>query len=270
MSHSAAPNPTDPSSSPADPTATWQPSLQATLKHLYVFETIAHLVGILSHDLRSLLSPTTSYCQLALATLPPDHPLVPNLRDMLDANTQAVRLLESLQKFASAHFGPLVSLHPSVLLTDLLPRLRTLLGATIFIRLPEVVSDDPITTDPYQLEQALRLLAMRAATRMPEGGEVRLHIETAIIGPDHTPTHITPRHGTYTAISMTDTGSPIPPSELHTLFEPPLSNHTKDLLQYLQMATVAAILRRLRGGLSATSTAAQGTCITLFLPRTTR
>jgi two-component system cell cycle sensor histidine kinase/response regulator CckA len=261
--------PSDPRA-PSTPPPEWQPSPEATLEHLYRLQTVAHLVGILSHELRGLLSPTSSYCQLALGALPPTHPLVPNLHEMLETNTQAIQLLNALQKFARSQLGPLVTLRPSVFLADILPRLRALLGPTVFVHLEHLAPDDLITTDPHQLEHALRLLVMRALTAMPHGGELRLRTDSAVIDANHTPTHVTPRHGTYTTISVTDTGFPLPPSKVRDFFDAPLSDPAQDPIEALHMATVATILRRLDGGISATSSPGQGTCITLFLPHPAR
>jgi signal transduction histidine kinase len=186
---------------------------------------------------------------------------------MLETNTRAIQLLNALQKFARSQLGPLVPLRPSVFLADVLPRLRALLGPTIFVHLEHLAPDDLILTDPHQLEHALRLLAMRALTAMPHGGELRLRTGSAIIDANHTPTHVTPRHGSYTTISLTDTGFPVPVSKVRDLFDAPLSNPAQDPIEALHMATVATILRRLGGGISAISSADQGTCITLFLPR---
>jgi len=253
-------------STPSAPPPEWQPSAEATLDHFYRLQTVAYLVGILSHELRGLLSPTSSYCQLALGTLPPTHPLVPHLQEMLETNTQAIQLLNTLQKFARGQLGPLVPLRPSVFLADILPRLQALLGPTIFVRLEHPAPDDLIPTDPYQLEHALRLLAMRALTAMPHGGELRLRTGSAIIDANHSPSHVTPRHGSYTTISVTDTGVPVPVSKVRDLFDAPLSDPAQDPIEALHMATVATILRRLGGGISVTASPGQGTCITLFLP----
>ncbi len=262
MSTQRPSGPPTPSVSPPE----WQPSPEATLEHLYRLQTVAYLVGVLSHELRSLLSPTSSYCQLALGTLPPTHPLVPNFQEMLETNTQAIQLLNALQKFARGQLGPFVTLRPSVFLADVLPRLQAVLGPTVFVHLEHLAPDDLITTDPHQLEHALRLLAMRALAAMPHGGELRLRTDSAIIDANHTATHVAPRHGTYTTISVTDTGLPVPVSKVRDLFDAPLSDPAQDPIEALHMATVATILRRLGGGISATSSPGQGTCITLFLP----
>lgn len=257
--------PSDPST-PSAPPPEWQPSPEATLEHFYRLQTVAYLVGILSHELRGLLSPTSIYCQLALARLPPTHPLVPNLQEMLKTNAQAIQLLDALQKFARSQLGPLVTLRPSVFLADILPRLRALVGPTIFVHLEHLAPDDLILTDPHQLEHVLRLLAMHALAAMPHGGELRLQTDSAIIDANHTPTHVTLRHGSYTTISVTDTGFPVPVSKIRDLFDAPLSDPAQDPIEALHMATVATILRRLGGGISVTASPGQGTCITLFLP----
>lgn len=120
--------------------------------------------------------------------------------------------------------------------------------------------------DPAQFQAALLNLAVNARDAMPEGGE--LVIETRNIDIDTMQAARLPEiaAGTYVGVTVSDTGSGVPPDILDRIFEPFFTTKTVGKGTGLGLAQVYGFVRRSGGTIRVDSEIGRGTAFQILLP----
>ena len=125
----------------------------------------------------------------------------------------------------------------------------------------------PIRADPGQLEQVIINLAVNARDAMlPEGGVLTIQTysvksdQVAELGSDILPI------ADYSALSVTDTGTGIPPSVLGKIFEPFFTTKEVGKGTGLGLSTVYGIVKQSGGFIFADSKVGEGTRFVIYLP----
>jgi two-component system cell cycle sensor histidine kinase/response regulator CckA len=126
----------------------------------------------------------------------------------------------------------------------------------------------PIRADPGQLEQVIVNLAVNARDAMASKGGGTLTIQTysvtadkvAELGSDILPI------ADYSALSVTDTGTGIPPSVLGKIFEPFFTTKEVGKGTGLGLSTVYGIVKQSGGFIFADSKVGEGTRFVIYLP----
>jgi two-component system, cell cycle sensor histidine kinase and response regulator CckA len=146
--------------------------------------------------------------------------------------------------------------------------LKRLIGEHIVF----VTSLDPgagrVHADPGQLQQVLMNLVLNARDAMPNGG--RLVVRTGVVSiakPTQRNGFILPP-GSYTTLTVSDTGCGIAPSVLPRIFEPFFTTKVVGTGSGLGLSTVYGIVKQSGGFIEAESRVDEGTSFTLYLPGT--
>ncbi len=117
----------------------------------------------------------------------------------------------------------------------------------------------PVEVDPTQLQIALINIAVNARDAMPKGGTFRVKIENTVL-----------RQGPMreaVAISLSDTGTGIPPDALSQVFEPFFTTKEVGHGTGLGLAQVHGFAQQSGGTVDVRSEVGRGTTVTLYLPR---
>jgi two-component system cell cycle sensor histidine kinase/response regulator CckA len=249
----------------AEPLVEWHPSVEAAQAHQRTLERIGYLVPIITHEIRRHLQPIGAYSQLDLMTLSPSDPRAENAQEILSASIRANQVLKQLQQYTQQEFGKPMRVHLAALLEDVTRILQAVLGPKVKLQ-TQCATASPVAVNPYQLEGALVLWSNRRRSAMPEGGRLTVETGTAQVDDTQMPSHLCPPFGTYVTLTLTDNGRRIPSEKLLQIFEVASDGTRDDAAESLELAACYGILRRLRGGITLTSSAEQGTSLTLFLP----
>jgi PAS domain S-box-containing protein len=121
--------------------------------------------------------------------------------------------------------------------------------------------------DPNQLESAILNLAINARDAMPDGGKLTIEIANAHLDEAYATTQHDVTPGQYVAISITDTGTGMPPDVIARAVEPFFT--TKPLGQGtgLGLSMVYGFAKQSDGHLKIDSEVDKGTTIKIYLPR---
>jgi PAS domain S-box-containing protein len=239
------------------------------LRQSQKMEAIGQLTGGIAHDFNNLLTGIIGSLDLVrrrMATNNTDD--VPRLMDA--ASTAALRAATLTHRLLA--FGRRQSLDTrpndiNRIVTGLEELLERTLGERIEL-LCKLSSDLwAASTDANQLESALLNLAINARDAMPDGG--RLTIETANVQLDrlYTSLHEDVEPGEYVAVSVSDTGTGMPPEVLEKAVDPFFTTKAVGEGTGLGLSVIYGFIKQSRGHLRIYSEVGRGTTVRLYLAK---
>ncbi|MGI4950197.1 MAG: ATP-binding protein [Janthinobacterium lividum] len=238
-------------------------------------EAVGQLTGGIAHDFNNLLTIVIGSLDL-LRRRAQDDRTRRLLDNALEGSTRAATLTARLLAFSRRQ--PL--LPQAVDLNKLVTGMSDLLHRTLgeAVQLETVLAGGVWQThaDPNQLENALLNLAVNgrdaiaaAAAQEPGGSQGRLVIATsnAVLDADFAPHDNEFRPGDYVRVSVTDTGTGMPPEIAARVFEPFYT--TKPLGQGtgLGLSQVHGFVKQSGGHVSLDTRLGEGTTVAIHLPR---
>ena len=234
---------------------------EEALRQSQKMEALGQLTGGLAHDFNNLLQAVVGAFQL-IQRWPGDAEKVAGWAGQgLEAADRGARLTRQLLTFSRAQKLELV---PFVV-GDLVVGVRDLLTRTLgpHIRLKLELDDVgcPVMSDPTQLELAVLNLAINARDAMPDGG--RLTISTArrrIVEVDGAL-----QAGDYVEVSVTDTGSGMPPHVAARAFDPFFTTKGVGKGTGLGLSQVYGVAQQAGGDARVQSVPGKGTTVQMLL-----
>ena len=241
--------------------------LEAQLLQAQKMDAVGQLAGGVAHDFNNLLMVISSYAELSLDSLTPEHPLHQKLSEILKASQRAADLTRQLLAFSRKQIQALQSLNVNTMLEELGRMLPRLIGEHIQVVLSPGQNLSLIHADPVQIEQIIINLATNARDAMPEGG--KLIIETSNIHLDEAYVHQRPMvpAGDYVLLTVSDSGKGIALEDLPHIFEPFFTTKKKGEGTGLGLATVYGIIKQSGGFIWVYSEPGLGTTFRIYLPR---
>jgi PAS domain S-box-containing protein len=243
---------------------------QAELRQAQKMEAIGQLTGGIAHDFNNLLGVIIGNVEFLLDALPdkPEHAEM--AREILNSALSGADLTRRLLAFARRQTLQPRMINLNAHLPNHLGILRRLLGETVQITTTLASDLWPTRVDPSQVGDALLNLAINARDAMPHGGSiaiettnVRIDAATAAEDGDMTP-------GDYIVLSVTDTGTGMPPELLERAVEPFFTTKPPGAGSGLGLSMIYGFAKQSGGQLRIQSEPGHGTVVRLYLPRAQR
>ena len=127
-----------------------------------------------------------------------------------------------------------------------------------------------VATDENQLDNALLNLAINARDAMPDGGKLTLETSAIRLDRSYTDEQESLAPGDYLSISVSDTGTGMPPEVIARVFEPFFTTKPIGQGTGLGLSMVYGFVRQSGGHVRIYSEVGQGTTVKLYLPRLDR
>ncbi|MGA9812989.1 MAG: response regulator [Terriglobales bacterium] len=241
--------------------------LEDQLQQAQKMDAIGRLAGGVAHDFNNLLMVISSYAELMLDSLAPQHPLRRNVDEIQKASRSAADLTRQLLAFGRKQMQSLQLLDLNRIIEDINKMLPRLIGEDIELVFVPGEKLGRVKADPVQIEQILMNLAANARDAMPKGG--RLVIETASLRLDdaYAQEHSIVPPGVYVVLTITDSGSGIAPQHLSHIFEPFYTTKEEGKGTGLGLATVYGIVKQNSGFIWVYSEPGMGTTFKIYLPQ---
>ncbi|MCB5177211.1 hybrid sensor histidine kinase/response regulator [Microvirga lenta] len=242
--------------------------LEAQLRQSQKMEAIGQLTGGIAHDFNNLLTGIVGSLDLLQTRMAQGR--MENLDRYTKAATasanRAAALTHRLLAFARRQPLDPKPVDVNRLVMSMEELLRRTSSEAIELRI--VTSEDlPLTLcDPNQLESAILNLAINARDAMPEGG--KLVIETAMSGPDgaNEADRQEIASGRYVTISVTDTGTGMPPDVMAQAFDPFFTTKPMGEGTGLGLSMVYGFAKQSEGHVRIHSAVGRGTTVKIYLP----
>jgi two-component system, cell cycle sensor histidine kinase and response regulator CckA len=241
--------------------------LETALFQAHKMDAIGQLAGGVAHDFNNLLMVISSYAELMLDHVPPEHKLHRNVQQILGASRRAADLTRQLLAFGRKQMQTLQIVDLNNIVQGIARFLPRLIGEDIDLKIVAAEELGRVHVDPGQIEQVLMNLAANARDAMPDGGV--LTIETRNIELDETYVHAQNlvRPGEYVLLEVTDSGTGIPPEHLPHIFEPFYTTKEQGKGTGLGLATVYGIVKQSGGYIWVYSEKNLGTAFKIYFPR---
>jgi CheY-like chemotaxis protein len=139
--------------------------------------------------------------------------------------------------------------------------LRRTVDERIAIRLEVADGLWPIRSDAAQIEAAIVNLALNARDAMPEGGELAIRLANTRLAQGEL------ESGDYVELTVSDTGTGMPPDVLKRAFEPFFTTKGVGKGTGLGLSTTYGFIKESRGHIEIDSTPGAGTSVRILLPR---
>ena len=242
--------------------------VEATLRQMQRLEAVGQLTSGVAHDFNNLLTVVLGnigFLDRALDQAGITGKARDRLGYMKVAADRGAKLTAQLLAFSRR----LRLEAKPVDLNETVAGMRDLLQSSMggSVRLETVLKPAlwPALVDATQIELAILNLAINARDAMAVGGS--LTVETANVTLGAPQRSDAPPAGQYVMVSVTDTGSGMPPEVLAKAYEPFFTTKPVDKGSGLGLAQVFGFAKQSGGGMRIDSAVGEGTTVSLYLPR---
>ncbi len=239
--------------------------VEAELRQAQKMEAIGQLTGGIAHDFNNLLGVIIGNVEFLLDVVRDDQGSSELAREILNSALSGADLTRRLLAFARRQTLQPRRIDLNAYLPNHLAIVRRLIGETI--QITTTLSDDlwPTRADPSQVGDALLNLAINARDAMPHGGRLSIQTANARLGPNQQDAEVTP--GDYVVLSVTDTGTGMPPELLARVIEPFFTTKAPGAGSGLGLSMIYGFAKQSGGFLAIDSEPGSGTTVRLYLPR---
>ena len=238
---------------------------EAALRQSQKMDAIGQLTGGIAHDFNNMLTGILSSLDIVRMRL--DMGRLDGLERFLDAATassqRAAALTQRLLAFSRRQSLDSRTVELNELVGSVQHLLRSTLGETI--RIQTAISQTPLRAnlDSNQFESALLNLAINARDAMPDGGELQLQTMHVHVADGEVPTIPA---GEYAVVSVSDSGTGMPPEVVERIFEPFFTTKPIGKGTGLGLSMVYGFMQQSGGHITVDSVPGQGTTVSLFMP----
>ncbi|MDJ0674501.1 MAG: CBS domain-containing protein [Calothrix sp. MO_167.B42] len=241
--------------------------LEAQYLRAQRLESLGTLAGGIAHDLNNILTPILALAQLLPRQLTNLDQATLGLFQIIETNSKrGAALVKQILTFSRGLEGE----HGIVEVGHLIAEIKHIVVETFpkMINLETIVPQSlwSVHGDATQLHQVLMNLVVNARDAMPNGGELKITADNFIIDANYARLHIDARKGRYVVITVSDTGTGIPPKILERIFEPFFTTKEFGRGTGLGLATVLGIVKSHGGFVNAYSEVGRGTQFRVYLP----
>jgi two-component system cell cycle sensor histidine kinase/response regulator CckA len=238
--------------------------LETQLLMIQKMESIGTLAGGIAHDFNNILMGIQGNASLMQLKIDSDHPSYQKIKNIENYVASGTELTRQLLGFARRGKYAVKATD----LNDIIEKSSRMFGRTKKeIQIHTNLAEDlgTVEIDRGQLDQVLLNLYVNAWQAMPEGGDLYLKTENAILDENYVkPYKVVP--GKYVKVTVTDTGVGIKKEHLGRIFEPFFTTKEMGRGTGLGLASVYGVIKNHGGYINVYSEKKLGTTFSFYLP----
>jgi PAS domain S-box-containing protein len=232
-------------------------------------EAVGQLTGGIAHDFNNLLSIIICNLELLQEKLPPGSEDRELSEMALDAGLHGAELVKQILAFSRKQNLNPQKVEVNKLVQNMINLLSRSLGEQIEIILEMDGKLWPAIADPVQLQTALVNLATNARDAMPEGGQLVIQTENAVLDEAYVQQFIDLNAGEYVMVSVTDNGKGMARETVERAFDPFFTTKPPGAGTGLGLSMVFGFVKQSGGHVRIYSELGHGTTVRLYLPHAT-
>ena len=241
-------------------------AIEAQLYQARKMGSIGTLAGGIAHDFNNILSGIMGYTELALDSVERESQLYNNLQEVFRAGNRARDLVKQILTFSRQTGQDRKPIQVRHIVNEALKFLRASLPTSTEVR-RNIQSDALVLADPTQIHQVLMNLCANADHAMREkGGVLEVKLEEVELDADFTALQPDMKPGAYLNLTVSDTGSGMPPDVLERIFDPFFTTKETGEGTGMGLSVVHGIIGSYGGAITAYSEPGQGSTFKVYLP----
>jgi PAS domain S-box-containing protein len=240
---------------------------ESRLHQAQKMDAVGQLTGGVAHDFNNLLTVIIGALDLDPERIPAE--MRPALDQALRAAERGAALTHRLLAFSRQQMLVTRSVDFNRLVGDMDELLRRTLGEHVEIELRLAGDLWPALADSGQVENSLLNLAINARDAMPEGGKLIIETSNVHLDDDYASSNAEVTPGDYVMMTVTDTGTGMPPDVLAHVFEPFFTTKEVGKGTGLGLSMIYGFAKQSGGHAKIYSEVGHGTTVRLYLPRLT-
>ena len=242
---------------------------EAQVRQLQKMQAIGQLAGGIAHDFNNMLTIVISSLELArrrIARVGPDQAMR-FLDNAAEGANRAAVLTARLLAFSRQQALEPQAIDANKLVAGMSELLRRTIGESVKIETVLAGGLWRTSADPMQLESALLNLAVNARDAMPSGGKLTIETGNTHLDERYAAEHTEVAAGQYVLLSVTDTGTGMPPEVIERAFEPFYTTKRVGEGTGLGLSQVFGFVKQSGGHVKIYSEVGRGTTVKIYLPR---
>ncbi len=240
--------------------------LEAQFIEAQKMEVIGQLAAGVAHDFNNILGVIMGYSDIMLMKLAATDPLRTPVTEIRRASERAAGLTLQLLVFGRKQTVQPVVTELNVVLRDLEQMLQRLIDENIILTLVPGTQPGHIMADPGYIGQVLMNLAVNARDAMPDGGRLTIATSRVTLDESFTRSHPGSLPEDYMLLSVSDTGSGMPPEVKARIFEAFFTTKPAGKGTGLGLATCQTIVQQSGGFITVHSELGKGTLFQIHFP----
>jgi PAS domain S-box-containing protein len=242
--------------------------LESQLLRAQRMESIGTLASGIAHDLNNVMTPMMLSVDLLKEKFKDEQSQ--RLLTILEKNSQrGANLIKQVMSFARGVEVERKPIQAKNIITEIETVIKETFPKSIEIRTDIQKDLSAIYGNSTQLYQVLMNLCVNARDAMPEGGILNISAENFLIDDDYARMNMDAKVGSYIVITVSDTGTGIPPEIMDRIFEPFFTTKEQGKGTGLGLSTSLGIVKSHSGFINVCSEVGQGTKFSVYLPVTT-
>jgi two-component system cell cycle sensor histidine kinase/response regulator CckA len=239
--------------------------LKAEVHHAQQMEIRGRVASSVAHDFNNLLTLISGYAEIVLQQLDPNDRSVEMVKDIQVTASRASMLTAQLQSIGRAPSVDPVVLDPVVVLQMSAEVIERIVGSDIETKWTLNPDAGTIRVDAGQFEQMMLNLAINARDAMPDGGELRISVDIAMV--DDALAHaLNLELGEYVDITISDTGTGMSEETLAHCFDTFFTTKGPFKGSGLGLAAARRLVEGSNGSITCTSELGLGTSFRILFP----
>ena len=231
-------------------------------------EAVGQLTGGVAHDFNNIVTIVVGNAEAIVEDDKAAPHIVSRAQQILDAAQKASELTRRLLAFSRRQILKPEKSDLSDLVASTGQLMRRTLGEHIVVQTVGTAHLWPATVDRTQVETSLINLCINARDAMPTGGRITIETKNVVLDRDYVLLQEDEiAAGEYVMVSVTDTGSGMPPDVVKRAFEPFFTTKPSGKGSGLGLSMVYGFIRQSNGHIKIYSELGHGTTVKMYFPR---
>ncbi len=241
--------------------------LQSQLQRTRRLESLGRLAGGIAHDFNNILAAILGYGELMQQQAAPGTAAARHAEQIVRAGERGRSLVARILAFSRGGLRAHTPLVLAPVVNEALDLLAASLRPGVHLLRELHAADAVVVGDATQLFEAVSNLCANALHAMPEGGTLRVRVETLETDTPRGLSHGTLVPGRYVCVSVSDTGVGMDRDVLEHLFEPFFTTRAPQVGTGLGLAMVHGAVKEMHGVIDVQSVPERGSSFALYFSR---
>lgn len=237
---------------------------EVQLRQAQKMEALGLLAGGVAHDFNNLLTSILGFSNLAMESLPEDHPARDDIKEVISGAERAAKLTAQLLAVGRKQALQIRALDLNESVSSMVLLLKRTLGEDVSLNIRLADDAGLVEGDPGGVEQIILNLAVNARDAMPRGGTLEISTRKEVLDEEYCRRHVSVEPGEYGVLVVKDSGCGMSSEVRERIFEPFFTTKEKGKGTGLGLSTVYGIVRQCQGFVDVESKLGMGSEFRVF------